>query len=82
MRNELSGKQQTEKTIVATVFISKDEVPKFAQKLRDYAETVSKTGKRPRADFINSIADLSKALHLESFWTDDHSLLPSAQPEW
>lgn len=82
VRNELSGKQQTEKTIVATVFISKDEVPKFARKLRDYAETVSETGKRPRADFINSIADLSKALHLESFWTDDHSLLPGAQPEW
>ncbi|MCD4784886.1 MAG: S8 family peptidase [Candidatus Eremiobacteraeota bacterium] len=39
-------------------------------------------GKPKNANLINSIADIRKALFIESFWHDDHSLIPDEKPQW
>lgn len=74
--------QKTEPVMYATVYVAKDEITKFTKKLADYSEKTRPSGKPYHADLVNSIADLRQALAVESFWTDDKSLIPADAPEW
>ncbi|MEM7125688.1 MAG: S8 family peptidase [Chloroflexota bacterium] len=66
----------------ATVFVAHDKMDHFSQKIEQYAEEDSPSGKPRNAPLINSIADLRKASNLESFWRDAASLVPDNIPEW
>lgn len=62
----------------ATVFIPLGKQDHFPKKIRKYAEEETKKTKQPKnADLIQSVEDIRLAV-LESFWRDDHPLLPGA----
>lgn len=59
----------------ATVFIPSGKQDNFLRKIRKYAEEDTKKGKPKNADLVQSVEDVRLAV-LESFWRDDHRLLP------
>lgn len=60
----------------ATVFIPSGKQEHFLKKLKRYAEEENeKSGKPRNADLIQSVEDMRLAV-LESFWRDDHHLIP------
>lgn len=59
----------------ATVFIPSGKQDHFLKKIRKYAEEDTKKGKPKNADLVQSVEDMRLAV-LESFWRDDHRLLP------
>ena len=63
-------------TTFATVFIPNDKRKIFFKKVEKYLSE----GKN--AKLIDSIEELRTVLLIESFWTDDKSLIPDEQPEW
>lgn len=80
--NEETGESEELPVIYATVFISNDKRQAFFEKIEKYATEESSPGKPKNADLINGIADLRKALLIESFWQDDRTLIPTDEPEW
>ncbi|BBO92895.1 S8 family peptidase [Desulfosarcina ovata] len=54
----------------------------FLKKILEYAEENTEKGRPKNADLINSIADIRKALSIESFWQDAKSLIPDHTPQW
>jgi hypothetical protein len=80
--NEETGESEELPVIYATVFISNDKRQAFFDKIEKYATEESSPGIPKNADLINGIADLRKALLIESFWQDDRTLIPSEEPEW
>jgi hypothetical protein len=80
--NEETGQPEELPVVYATVFISNDKRQAFFEKIEKYATEESSPGKPKNADLINGIADLRKALLIESFWQDDQNLIPSDEPEW
>lgn len=82
VQNLETDEPEIKATVYATVYVAKDQVDRFTQKLVEYAEKERDSGKPYHADFVNSIADLRKALLVESFWTDDRSVIPQERAEW
>lgn len=80
--NDETGEPEERPVIYATVFISNEKRQAFFEKIEQYATTESSPGKPKNADLVNGIADLRKALLIESFWQDDRALIPSDEPEW
>ena len=80
--NEETGVAEELDVIYATVFVSKDKRQAFFDKIEKYASEESGPGKPKNADLINSIADLRKAILIESFWQDDRSLIPEEESNW
>lgn len=70
------------KTTLATVFIPRNKRDFFFRKVEQYLTEESRKGKPKNADLINSIEELRTALLIESFWTDDNSLIPNEESEW
>jgi len=70
-----------EKTIRATVYIPNDEVRRLLDKIRQYSEEDTASGKPKNAKLINSIEDVRLAV-LESFWQDERQLMPAQSPVW
>ncbi|MEM7571326.1 MAG: S8 family peptidase [Bacteroidota bacterium] len=67
---------------VATVFIPTGEHTYFLQKIKEYLEGDSPSGKPKNQSLINSIEDVKLAV-LESFWQSDPASLPrNDQPLW
>ncbi len=75
------NKENTEITLV-TVFIPRTKRDFFFRKVKQYLTEETKNGKPKNAKLINSIEELRTALLIESFWTDDKSLIPDEEPEW
>ena len=71
--NVRTEQMEDETVTFATVYVAHDMKRYFLKKIEEYA-TDSADGKRKNARFINSIADLRKALLIESFWTDAKEL--------
>ena len=69
-------------TRYATVFIPNDKKKVFSDKVEKYLREETAGGSPKNKNLIESIEELQKALFVESFWTDDKSLIPSSQKEW
>lgn len=80
--NATTGEQTEQSVTYATVYVANNKIQFFAKKLEDYAEKTRATGNPYHANLINSIADLRKALLIESFWQDTKALMPADEPEW
>ena len=79
---ETDDPKQSE-TTYATVFIPHKKKKFFFSRIEKYAnELDQRSGKPKNYVLINSIADLRKALDIESFWRDDKSLIPDDTPQW
>lgn len=65
-----------EKTIFATVYIPFGKVNLLLKKINDYAADEKKN-----APLIKSIESIKLAI-IDSFWTDDHSLIPGRKKVW
>ncbi len=70
-----------QKTTYATIFIPEKERSRFAQKLLDYRDKLTKSGKPQNAALIESIENIALAT-LEDFWTDDPKLSPGKEAIW
>ena len=71
-----------ENTIIkAVVFVPEGEEAMFQKKLQDYKYKNTKQGNPKNAPLVNSIERIGLA-SIVSFWTDDPSLIPAANPEW
>ena len=66
----------------ATVYVAHEKKRHFLEKIEAYASQDTQYGKPKNADLINSIADLRKALMVESFWQDSRQFVPSTEKEW
>jgi hypothetical protein len=70
-------------TIYATVFVPHNKKDHFFDQIEKYANEIdARSGKPKNFRLINSIADLRKALEVESFWQDAKGLIPVDEPEW
>jgi hypothetical protein len=66
----------------ATVYIPNENRSFFFNKVEKYLTEESRFDRPKSADLVESIAELRKALLIESFWTDDTSLIPDDNPQW
>ena len=69
----------------ATVYVAHEKKNLLYEKIKEYAEgdlSDPENQKPKNANLLNSIADLRKALLIESFWQDDKKLIPSKNKEW
>jgi hypothetical protein len=82
IHNESTGEEEQQIVTYATVFVPNDKIQKFTRKFEEYAEKTRANGNPYHADLVNSIADLSKALLVDSFWQDAKDLQPDDNPEW
>lgn len=80
--NNLSNQPEEVVTTFATVFVANDKKEHFLKKIEEYAEINTPKGLPKNADLINSIADIRKALAVDSFWQDDKSLIPGDISQW
>lgn len=69
-------------TTYATVYVANEKKSHFLKKIEEYAKKETQKGNPKYFDLINSIADIRKALAIESFWQDDKSLIPLDSPQW
>ncbi len=65
----------------ATVHIPADQQGFFLDKVQEYATEETSKGKPRNAKLVNSIENVHLA-GVESFWTDDTSLIPGADRVW
>jgi len=69
-------------TTYATVFVANEKRDHFLKKIEEYAQKDTPKGRPKHADLINSIADIRKALEIDSFWQDHKTLIPDDSPKW
>lgn len=80
--DEATGKPKEVATTYATVFVANEKRNHFIKKIQEYAERDTPQNRPKNADLVNSIADIRRALEVDSFWQDDKSLIPDDTPEW
>ncbi|ABI69544.1 S8 family peptidase [Syntrophomonas wolfei] len=68
--------EDDQKVTYATVYVSHDKQNHFLDKIEAYAK------ESKHIDLINSIAEIRKALLIQSFWTDSPELVPKDSKEW
>lgn len=78
--NDGGETQQT--TIYATVFVPHTQKRFFLDKLEKYLNENTAKGKPKNSKLVDSIADIRKALLVDSFWIDIDELVPADNPEW
>ncbi|MCL5058806.1 MAG: S8 family peptidase [Actinobacteria bacterium] len=66
----------------ATVYVAHEKKGHFLEKIEAYASEDTPKGNPKNADLVNSIADLRKALLVDSFWQDERDLIPSGNKGW
>lgn len=69
-------------TQFATVFVPNGMEKVFESKINDYLTKNTKTDKPKNKPLIESIEAIRNALNVDSFWTDDRSLIPASEAEW
>jgi Subtilase family len=80
--DDATGQPKKVVTTYATVFVANEKKDHFLNKIEAYAERDTPKGRPENADLVNSIADIRKALAIDSFWQDDKSLIPDDTPQW
>ncbi len=79
----LNVREKPEQGIMyATVYVPHKEKAYFVKKLESYIKETSQKGKPKNAQLVNSIADIRKALLVDSFWSDQAELVPDKNPVW
>jgi len=73
---------EQDRVTFATVFIPNNKRDLFFRKVKQYLTEKTRSGKPKNAKLIDSIEELRTALLIESFWTDDNSLIPNEESEW
>lgn len=68
--------REVDNEIKATVYIPAGKERYFINKINDYENIDTRTGKPKNANLVNSIEDIGSAL-LESLWTDPLDLIPA-----
>ena len=76
------GESDEQVQTYATVYVANDQKQFFAKKIEDYLKHNTQSNKPKNQKLIDSIADMRKALLVDSFWCDDRDLIPQADPEW
>jgi hypothetical protein len=79
--NVRTEEKEDEEITYATVYVAHDKKRYFLDKIEAYAIDTA-DGKRKNARLVNSIADLRKALLVESFWIDSRELIPADEKVW
>jgi len=80
--SEEDGTQVQQTTTYATVFVPHKQKKLFLDKLEKYLKEDTKKGVPKNAKLVESIADIRKALLIDSFWSDLVELVPADDPEW
>lgn len=80
--NVRTEKENDQTVTYATVYVAHEKKRHFLDKIQAFASQDTIYGKPQNADLVKSIADLRKALLIESFWQDDRELIPSGEKEW
>ena len=80
--NVRTEKEDGQDITYATVYVAHDKKNHFLKKMQEYAEKETRSGKPKNETLINSIADIRKALLIESFWQDKKELIPSVEKSW
>ncbi|MBE0515289.1 S8 family peptidase [Sulfurimonas sp.] len=80
--NSETNQYEDKTTTYATVYIPKINSNYFLDRVQQYATESTRTNKPKNAPLINSIADIQKALLIDSFWTDELDLIPGEEPTW
>lgn len=75
-------KTVNESTVFATVYVPLKERTYFVDKLESYLSEDTGKGKPRNAKLVESIADIRKALLVDSFWSDQTDLIPAGNAEW
>jgi len=80
--DEATNQPQEAVTTYATVFVANEKKDHFLKKIEEYAQSNTLKGHPKNANLVNSIADIRKALEIDSFWQDDKKLIPEDSPQW
>jgi hypothetical protein len=80
--NEAIDEPEPAATTYATVYVPHEKKNHFLKKIEAYANETTASGKPKNANLVNSVADIRKALMVDSFWTDLPSLQPGDDPKW
>ncbi len=80
--NGETNQQEEVITTYATVYIPKNKSNYFLDRIEQYATEVTAKDIPKNSPLINSIADIQKALLVESFWTDELHLIPEEERQW
>lgn len=72
----------TEEITYATVYIPKEKIRVFFEKVEKYLNEETNKGKPKNANLLESLDELRKALLIESFWLDDKDLIPEKESLW
>lgn len=80
--NPENGEVEEQSTTYATVYIANTQKEFFFDRLEQFLTKETPKGNPVNAPLINSIADIRKALLVDSFWIDPKSLIPEDDPEW
>lgn len=77
-----SGVSTEKITTFATVYVPNKEKAFFLNKLEKYLQENTLTNKPKNGPLVESIADVRKALLVDSFWCESSNLIPTQQREW
>ncbi len=67
---------------IATVFVPHAKKDYYFKALENYLNKETPSGAPKNKALVDSIAEIRKALEVESFWMDDTSLIPQSDAEW
>ena len=76
------GRELSKDITLATVYVANEKKQYFVSKLTEYLTNETPAGNPKNLSLVNSIADIRKALLVDSFWCDDNSLIPDETPSW
>ncbi|MBU0626049.1 S8 family peptidase [Patescibacteria group bacterium] len=81
--NETTGETEEKIAIYATVFVPKENSNFFLRRIEAYASEIDPRSNKPKNyNLINSIANIRKALLIDSFWSDLKELIPADESKW
>jgi hypothetical protein len=78
----IDGKVVEHVKTLATIYVANEQKQYFVKKLEEYLNENTPNENPKNQPLINSIADIRKALLIESFWCDDISLIPDDASDW
>lgn len=81
LTKEESGEER-DKITYATVYVPHAHKKYFLDKIEKYTSENTVHGKPRNAKLVESIADIRKALLVESFWSETLSTIPNDEPDW
>jgi hypothetical protein len=82
-RDTTTGAEEDGKTTYATVYVEKEKIESFFNKIEKYATEIDSRSNKPKNQkLINSISEIKTAIELHSFWQDTKQLIPGREKTW